>query len=238
MVKVLVIGDSCVDNFIYCNINRLCPEAPVPVLQPINTITNPGMAGNVARNLIALGAEVELITNKTNIRKTRYIDNKSGQMIMRLDENDKCDAYSGNSHEPGYDALVISDYDKGFLTYHDVKMLLTNADCPTFIDTKKKLTEFAYEANFIKINKPEWNNNSHYDGDNIIVTDGENGATYRGKNYSVKNKVKVSNVSGAGDTFLAGLVHEYIINNNIEKAIKFANKCASKVVQERGVTTV
>ena len=71
-MKVLVIGDSCVDNFIYCDINRICPEAPVPVLQPVESTTNPGMASNVARNLISLGAEVELITNEINIRKTRY----------------------------------------------------------------------------------------------------------------------------------------------------------------------
>ena len=237
-MKVLVIGDSCVDNFVYCDIDRLCPEAPVPVLKPINTITNSGMAGNVARNLIALGCDVHLITNKVNIRKTRYVDNKSGQMIMRLDENDKCDAYSGNSHEPGYDALVISDYNKGFLTENDIQMWLVNAKCPTFVDTKKKLTEFAHEADFIKINKPEWDNNLDYDGDNIIITDGKNGATYKDKKYPVANEVRVSNVSGAGDTFLAGLVYRYILTSNIDNAIHFANECASKVVQERGVTTL
>tara|TARA_R110002073_G_C9449893_1_gene578005 strand:- start:1314 stop:2027 length:714 start_codon:yes stop_codon:yes gene_type:complete len=237
-MKILVIGDSCVDNFVYCDISRLCPEAPVPVLQPINTVTNAGMAGNVVRNLIALGAEVELITNEINIRKTRYVDNKSGQMIMRLDENDVCDAYNGNSYDPGYDAIVISDYDKGFLTEYDIQTWLVNAKCPTFVDTKKHLTEFAHEADFIKINKPEWDKSSHYDGDNIIVTDGKNGATYKNKNYPVEAEVKVSNVSGAGDTFLAGLVYAYVKSDNITEAISFANQCASKVVQERGVTVI
>ena len=239
MIKVLVIGDSCIDNFIYCNINRICPEAPVPVLQPLNTVTNSGMAGNVAKNLIALGVKVDLITNKTNIQKTRYIDEKSGQMIMRFDQNDKCDAYDGKTFTTvDYDAIVISDYNKGFLKNRDIQLWLENAKCPTFLDTKKKLTKFAYGANFIKINKPEWDNNSHYVGGNVIVTDGKNGATYRGETYPLDHQVKVSNVSGAGDTFLAGLVYEYINSNNIKKAIKFANKCASKVVQERGVTTV
>ena len=122
-MKVLVIGDSCVDNFIYCDINRICPEAPVPVLQPIESTTNPGMASNVARNLISLGAEVELITNEINIRKTRYIDIKSGQMIMRLDENDNCDEFEGEYDSSGYDAVIISDYNKGFLKEEDIFLL-------------------------------------------------------------------------------------------------------------------
>ena len=74
--------------------------------------------------------------------------------------------------------------------------------------------------------------------DNIIVTDGKNGATYKGKNYPVETEVKVSNVAGAGDTFLAGLVYSFIKHGKINNAINFANECACKVVQERGVTTI
>ena len=37
---------------------------------------------------------------------------------------------------------------------------------------------------------------------------------------------------------MAGLIYAYIKNKNIREAIKFANECASKVVQERGVTTI
>ena len=33
--KILVIGDSCTDIFIYGECNRICPEAPVPVFNPI-----------------------------------------------------------------------------------------------------------------------------------------------------------------------------------------------------------
>ena len=93
-MKVLVVGDSCVDHFVYCHVDRLCPEAPVPVLRPYQTTSNSGMAGNVARNLTSLGVDVDLTTNSVNIRKTRYVDNKSGQMIMRLDEEDSCEPVS------------------------------------------------------------------------------------------------------------------------------------------------
>ena len=90
-MKVLVIGDSCVDKFIYCKVERICPEAPVPVLNPLSTTSNPGMAGNVVINLQSLGLEVDIITNENNITKTRFVDNRSGQMVIRLDENDKCE---------------------------------------------------------------------------------------------------------------------------------------------------
>ena len=248
MSKVLVIGDSCIDKFVYCNINRICPEAPVPVLQPVNEVTNPGMAANVVANLESLDTTVDLITNDTNFMiKTRYVDVKSGQMIMRLDENDECMPIDFNEEwqkcintdfDLGYDAIVISDYDKGFLTLHDVAHIAKKAKCPTFLDTKKKLGDWCKDIDFIKINLPEYYHNEDYKYDNLIVTDGKNGATYKDETFSVEEEVKVSDVSGAGDTFLGGLVYEFIKSKDIEKSIEFANKCASKVVQERGVTTI
>ena len=43
-------------------------------------------------------------------------------------------------------------------------------------------------------------------------------------------------MSGAGDSFMAGLVVEYCRTDDIVKSIGFANKCASTVVKQRGVT--
>ena len=51
-------------------------------------------------------------------------------------------------------------------------------------------------------------------------------------------KVEVKDMSGAGDTFLAGLVYEYLSTKDISKAITFANQCATNVVQRRGVNVV
>ena len=73
--------------------------------------------------------------------------------------------------------------------------------------------------------------------DKTIITRGKLGCTFNGKNYPTVD-VPVKDVSGAGDTFLAGLTVEYLKSNNIEQAIKFANECATKVVQKRGVTTL
>jgi len=53
-IKILIIGETCVDKFIYCNANRLSPEAPVPILNPLYTTHNAGMAANTAANAKAL----------------------------------------------------------------------------------------------------------------------------------------------------------------------------------------
>ena len=50
-MKVLVVGDSCKDKFIYGECKRICPEAPVPVFKSLRTVESGGMAMNVCNNL-------------------------------------------------------------------------------------------------------------------------------------------------------------------------------------------
>ena len=71
----------------------------------------------------------------------------------------------------------------------------------------------------------------------MIITRGSSGAEYNGIMYPV-DKVDVRDTSGAGDTFLAGLVYAYINGNNIADAIKFANKCATQIVQKKGTAKI
>ena len=51
-------------------------------------------------------------------------------------------------------------------------------------------------------------------------------------------KVEIRDVSGAGDTFLSGLVSEYLLTKDIKKSIIFAQQCATIVVQKPGVSTI
>ena len=94
---------------------------------------------------------------------------------------------------------------------------------------------------FIKINNKEYKRSIDFLPPNleekIIVTLGDKGCLYRGEVYSV-NKVEIKDVSGAGDTFLAGLVTDFYKTNDIKKSIVFANECATQVVQRRGVNTL
>lgn len=59
--RVLVMGDLMLDRFVYGIVERLSPEAPVPVMAIQRTSNMPGGAANVARNVAALGARVTLI---------------------------------------------------------------------------------------------------------------------------------------------------------------------------------
>jgi len=245
MSKVLVIGDSCTDVFVYGDIDRVCPEAPVPVFKPLHQTENGGMAKNVVANLKALDCEVDFITNPNDIVKKRYVDNRSGQMVLRVDEHDYCEQIKSEQmvlSETNYDAIIISDYCKGFLEEKDIQYICKNHN-NVFIDTKKKLGDFILDAKFIKINSLEHQKNyeiiPHYPElkEKLIVTVGKDGCTYNGKVYPTE-EVPVKDVSGAGDTFLSGLVCEYIKTKNIEKSIEFAQKCTTIVVQKHGVATI
>ena len=256
-MKVLVIGDSCKDVFIYGDIERISPEAPIPVFKPTHEESNGGMAKNVANNIESLDMYIYTITNEKCIIKKRYVENRSGQMVLRVDEHDYCDrikikklqgitnnkftSYSLTGTVDNIDVIIISDYNKGFLEESDIQHICEN-NKNVFIDTKKKLGKWIKDADFIKINELEYKKNHELLSDKefeekLIVTLGSKGCRYKGLEYPVK-EVPVKDVSGAGDTFIAGLVRGYLDTNSIYEAIKFAQECTTKVVQKHGVATV
>ena len=71
----------------------------------------------------------------------------------------------------------------------------------------------------------------------LIITMGPAGAKYNNVSYPVP-KVEIKDTSGAGDTFVAAMVAEYVKSQNIYESIKFGNRCATKVVQKKGVSIV
>src|SRR5215831_14265126 len=111
--RILCLGDVMLDRFAYCDTERISPEAPVPVLRLRESKSMLGGAGNVARNIAALGgkavlmglvgsdvaaAEIAALTQATpglvdrsvksqtrpTICKTRYL--AAHQQIVRIDE--------------------------------------------------------------------------------------------------------------------------------------------------------
>ena len=58
--RVVVVGDVMLDQFIWGNVSRISPEAPVPIVEFVRESFMPGGAANVARNLSALTAQTEL----------------------------------------------------------------------------------------------------------------------------------------------------------------------------------
>jgi D-beta-D-heptose 7-phosphate kinase/D-beta-D-heptose 1-phosphate adenosyltransferase len=59
-VRVLVVGDLMVDRYIWGNVSRISPEAPVPVVEVTSESIRPGGAANVFNNIVALEGQAEL----------------------------------------------------------------------------------------------------------------------------------------------------------------------------------
>ena len=248
-MKILVVGDSCTDKFIYGDVNRICPEAPVPIFNPIDQTENPGMAANVAENVKSLGIDVDLVCNWNLITKTRYVDIKSNQMLLRVDDGDAAEPITYINKYTieflnQYDAIIISDYNKGFISEYDIKKISSNHHL-VFMDTKKLLGDWASECTFIKLIEHEYNKNKQFIDNNldtfnnkIIITLGEEGCKYKNKVYPVEKLIEVKDVSGAGDTFISAFVSKYLKSKNIKESIEFAQKCSSFVVSKKGVVTV
>lgn len=249
MKKILVIGESCLDIFIYGSADRLCPEAPVPVFKQEDSVTFMGMASNVHRNILAClddlseEAEVKLLSNKYNGAKSRYIDSSSNQMFLRVDSDRYKEINKLKLQEAevwSYDAVIVSDYNKGYLTNRDLKYIADNAQM-SFLDTKKKYNaKWADSFDFIKINEKEYEENG-FKGmgmDNLIVTLGGKGCRFRGNKYPLKSAAQVRDVSGAGDTFLAAFATNVLFNQSIDLAIDYAQFCCSIVVGKSGTATI
>ena len=114
-VSVLVVGDAMLDRYVYGAVRRVSPEAPIPILTVERDVAMPGGAGNVVRNLTALGAAVAFVSvlgddqagsdltgliggqpnvepwllvqgGRTTTTKTRYIS--QGQQMLRADHEE------------------------------------------------------------------------------------------------------------------------------------------------------
>jgi len=151
-LKVACVGDLMVDRYVYGEVSRISPEAPIPVLKAKRTVSMPGGVGNVARNISALGAIArlgavigndaegqalsELAAADTGIEdalsapdnvgtivKTRYV--AAGQQLLRLDhEAERHPAYTDRTVFEGAQAILLSDYAKGAVGERTVAMAL------------------------------------------------------------------------------------------------------------------
>ncbi len=243
--RILVVGDACQDVYYFGTCDRLSPEAPVPVFQRKKIKSTPGMCLNVAENLRALGHSIDVDRNKEKIRKIRMVDMRSGQHVLRVDDepeikNINTRKYTKDSIKD-FDALVISDYNKGYILNGDILDIIEPArfkGIPIFVDSKKKdLSNF--EGCIIKINEKERSEivsfPKRYE---LIVTKGAQGCEWRSINFPTKS-VDVHDVCGAGDVFLAALVHKYLnTSGNMKESIAFANKCAAISVSKFGTWVI
>ena len=238
LFKILVIGDSCYDVYHYGICDRVSPEAPVIILDEKEIITLEGMSGNVTANLRAFPTRVHHISNTHRASKHRYIDQRLNQHLLRVDEMESVGEEKINfdilPSAQTVDCVVISDYNKGFLSAEDCATICKRyKDVPLFVDSKK--TDLScYSDCTLKINAIEYQKIEQFPlQSEIIVTQGENGALYNSKNYVVE-KVEVFDVCGAGDVFLATLVYFYLLKRDLPIAIVNANNAAALSVTKMG----
>ena len=245
MSRVLLIGEQCDDIFIYGDTPRLSPEGPAPVFIPTREVYNGGMGMNVMGNLMALDIDVDFEHQQSPITKTRHIHESSNTLLLRIDEEKNIDNIGDRLPKLDfwdYPMVVVSDYNKGFLTEEDIAYIgfkHPNVIC----DTKKKLGEWCRDLRFIKLNRSEYENNKDFISENdwilekLIITLDKDGCMYKGTMYPTE-QVEIMDISGAGDTFVAGFVKMFLDTEDIPKSIQFANRCSAQVVQKRGVTTI
>lgn len=244
-MKVAVIGDFILDNYVIGHSTRISPEAPVPIMQISKTFQRNGGCYNVANNM---RIPFELIKdNRDDIIKTRYICNN--QQILRIDEE------NSNSSQviiPCFiDSLIISDYNKGSIVDFDyIKSKSKNQ----YIDIKKDMS-FYKGATLLKCNEQEYYKFcqfelshmglmqalDYYDIGTIVVTRSEKSIIYASvSEYGEVEppKVEVCDVTGAGDVFLAILCSRLILGDSLKSSIIIATKAASISCQYLGTHTL
>ena len=241
-MKVLVIGDIILDKYIYGTSTRISPEAPVPVVTYQQEKTTMGGAALVYDNLKSLGVDVEMYdTLEDHSVKTRIICD--GHYITRIDEDKKADSNAvleriKQADFRPYDIVVLSDYNKG--TLDNAKKIIKHINkfnCKVIVDPKRHAHEYEgawlvkpNHSEFYKFEFNDWKGN-------IITTDAGQSvsANIDDNEYTVPvETVEVSDVTGAGDCFMAAFVYGLTKGYPYKKCLEVAIKGSTESVKHAG----
>lgn len=165
-LKVACVGDLMLDRYVYGEVSRISPEAPIPVLKTKRRIAMPGGVGNVARNVAALGGvarlgavagqdpagdelvaliaaedgiedAIERRAGSATIVKTRFV--AAGQQLLRLDEEAAPLMATESEAFTGSSVYLLSDYAKGAVSDLLIAQALSAArdsGAPVIVDPK------------------------------------------------------------------------------------------------------
>jgi bifunctional ADP-heptose synthase (sugar kinase/adenylyltransferase) len=252
-MKVLVIGDYIEDRYIFCKSERLCPEAPVPVLKPFKAIQTPGGAGLVACQLVELIGKENVIGQYGSLsRKKRYF--VGSHLAMRVDRDslgirgDYMLTVS-NLLDEKIDAVIVSDYGKGAIASSLAQLIIDKTyhlDIPVFVDAKNAW--HLYDQAFAFFPNEKEYEARFYHARHIIQKLGAKGCSVDGQIIPIEKPVEVRDTTGAGDIFLAAFVAHFLklkemnpaISEQLmlEQAAKQANRIASESVKHTGTFIV
>ena len=183
--KILVFGDVMLDRYVSGSVDRVSPEAPVPVFKPIKEEIRLGGAANVALNLSSLGSKVSLIgiTGKdssskqiSNLIKENKIKNElvhsslptitklrllsSKQQLLRVDNEEEFTKNDWQSAKRRFDKSIgLSSSNLLIISDYGKGTL---QDIPALIKKAKKLNKMV-------LVDPKGNNFSKYKGADIIT---------------------------------------------------------------------
>ena len=263
MSKVLVLGDFISDVYRICKADRICPEAPVPVLTQIKPdYSTPGGMGLVVEQLKALIGEDNVFSIPGSISvKTRYF--VGNHLVVRVDEDesDPCpkEYYDNIVKEISLtspDILIISDYGKGGMDKSLTSKIMWYADkkhIPVFVDAKKNWVQYG-GAFALFPNEFEWEGigTCHAVPPHIIQKMGAEGCLVDGHALPLDKSYQVFDVTGAGDVFLAAFSAAFLnlpkirhknpdqdfTHEELVHCAKYANKVAARSVEFVGTHIV
>ena len=241
-MKVLVFGDVIVDKYIYGTSTRISPEAPVPVVTFQEEKESLGGAGLVYENLKSLGVDATLLqTEQPRSVKTRIICD--GHYITRIDDDKDADSNAVlanvlRSDFSQWDYVILSDYDKGVLDNAKQIIAHINSQGPKVIVDPKRYAHDYEGAWLVKPNNSEY---TKFEFDewqgNIITTDAGHSvsATIENIEYTIPvEQVEVSDVTGAGDCFLAAFVYALTKGYSHKKCLEIAVSASTQSVKHTG----
>lgn len=247
-MKVAIVGDSFIDRYVIGNVNRISPEAPIPILDFERSEKRGGGAINVANNLYSLGISPVLYTitdmklpykvvspdNCSPLIKTRYIGN--GYQLLRVDnpvkykkEDLKRLEYPGKN----YDLIAFVDYDKGII----------KGGKADIVDTKKRDLSVFSGSDILKINQFEYEKIINNNFKRYFITKSKDGIDYyennKLKSTSLTSVKSVVDITGAGDTVMAIIIYCLAKGiTDVDEIMKLANKGAGIVVGKFGTSVI
>lgn len=299
--RILVLGDLMLDEFIWGRVRRISPEAPVPVVEVERQTLSLGGAGNVASNLVTLGARpiplgvvgidaeadrMRSVFSSMGVSTEAVLDDRSrhttlktriiahNQQVVRADRESRA-SISNEIEKKAFgtftdeldsaDAVVISDYGKGFLTEWLVARSLKQAhksDHVVCVDPKSRTFGHYQPVTVITPNNQEAAIAAGISADDderavleagrrlvssldcraALITRGEEGMTLFQKSGEITNIPTVArevyDVTGAGDTVIATLTLALTCGASAVEAAVLANYAAGVVVGKLGTATV
>lgn len=222
--KVLLIGDACIDYYVFVHTQRQNPENDSPLYTEVNRLAAGGMGRNVHKCLTSLEVETDVKFPMSQSEKVRLIDIDSGHTYCRIDKDQIVNPVdlSDIINLEGYNAIVISDYNKGFVSTDTIRYIRSHYKGPVFLDTKKRnLGDFS--ECYIKVNEKEAELSDSLPC-GTVVTKGNKGAQLVDYFYSdcyPALEIQAVDTCGAGDAFLAGYVYGYLKTGNVIKGIEY-----------------